>query len=397
MNVVNFFENKLPAIAVSINGIQQNISESTIEIEVYPTIPFIGSFIIFNIGGGTLEGSIFCDNNIIFEVNNFKGNNVTINYNINISIASQETINTEAIISSNGGEYTIKFVIKVKPPTIFFHDFPINSLKSFFEFWKTQPTLAKKIFIKHDFYLWLYAINYEYIDIYEQFRNDPNKERGISNFFVFNKLKDPPRLSLVSQVITYNINPYIQDKYNGTITINRQGDGFIDEGIKYNAPWLTFTKHNITTSDFKNSNSINLEYIIDRNLLQKRVQHCFITLTSGSGRVTIKTSIKNFLELKLNGNYLSTRGAFSLYAKNNTNEPISIEVEALDNFIKFEKSVYIINNEMHIPFEIRLSTLQLAQKSIRRRPVFTSIIRVKSKYRDKKFFQDIKLIVGDFK
>lgn len=396
MIVKDYFENKLPIIAVTNNGLQEQY-ETVINLQSSPTEGYTGSFVIKNIGTGTLQGSIYTDGVIVFEQSNFNGNITEARYSLNLNLHSPEIIHTEAVIVSNGGEHTIRFIINVKPPTIYLEGFQVDSIESFYKLWTQNPVLAKKIFIKHDFYLWLYAINYEYMDIYEQFRNDPNKERGINNFFVFNKLKEPAVVSLYEQNVKVVINPFKNERCTGKITVRRQFDGFTDETIECNAPWVKLSKNNITAVDFKSADEIEIPYEIDKSLVNRRVQHGEISLKTGNGKVHIKTTLLNFMEVSLSNNYACLKEELFLHIKNNTRESLKIEITPEDNFIKFEKSLYIVENEESIPFNIRLSTLQLAQKSIRKRPVFQSVIRVNSHYGDKKFFQDIKLLVGDFR
>ncbi|MCL1997012.1 MAG: DUF5717 family protein [Defluviitaleaceae bacterium] len=396
MNVLDYFENELPIISVNHNGVSEQ-RETTINLQSSPTEERVGKIIIENIGAGTLKGSIYSNSTVVFDVPHFNGNNIETRYSLNLPLNAPKEICTNVTIASNGGEHTIKFIINVLPPVLFTEGFSINDMDSFYKLWVQNPSFAKKIFMKHDFYLWLHTINYEYIDIYEQFRNDVNKERGINNFFVLNKLKNPTTTSLYEEKIQMALDPFKIEPCTGKVRVRRHGEGFTDETLKCNVPWVIFRKSSVTTADFKQSNEIEIDYEIDRKLINKRVQYGTISLETGTGEVQIKAQVLNLVDIRLNKNYAGIKDDLFLYIKNNTKEPLRIEIAPRDNFVKFDKNLYIIKTEEAIPFGLRLSTLQTAQKSIRKQPVFQSFIRVKSHYRDKKFFQDIELLVGDFK
>ena len=396
MDVFDYFESKLPIISVVHDG-QNERHETMINIKSSPTEEYSDSIVIENIGADTLKGNIYTDSTVVvFDVMYFTGNRIEMRYRLNIAMNSQKKIFTEVTIVSNGGEHVLKFEIDVMPPTLFVANYPVNDIASFYNLWEQSPTVAKNTFSKHDFYLWLYACNYKHLDIYEQFRSDTNKERGLSNFFIFNKLKTPVELYLVSEKTEILLDPLKTKKYTEKITIYREGAGFTYDTIECNVPWITLAKTSITTADFKQDNKIEVFYEIDKKLITKKIQYAIISLKLGTGQVHVKAKVPNVIDANLIKNYAGINDKMFLHIKNNVDEPLKIEIVPSDSFIEFEAAIHTIDKEETLPFSIKLSTLQLAQKNIRKRPVFQSSIRIKSSYQDKKFFQDIELIVGDF-
>jgi len=396
MNVYDIFESQLPIINVKTHG-DIPINSNKINLKASYGSNNSGSFFITNIGHGTLSGSIYSDNTIIFQENNFLGNNIEIFYSINVQAGAGDTLYTEVVIASNGGEVTLEFIIEIVPPTLIAHNRQMENLKDFYEFWLDNPSFGKKIFAKHDFLFWLYQQNYEYMDIYEEFRNDANKDRGISNFFVFNSLIEPASLALVNKTVSLNINPYKNEDYSGHIQVARKNLGFINEKLEHKAPWLKLEKYEITHGDFPNKEDIlKIGYKIDKSLIYNKSEEDTVHISGSTGKVKFKVNLLKFLEASLESNYLTLKDEYYLKVKNNTDHKLNIEITSTGNFLKFEKEAYTINDQLEIPFFARLSTLQLAQKSIRKIPVFHTNIRIKSSYKDKNFYEDIKLTIGDF-
>ena len=390
MNVIDYFENPLPIIEVT--------SEKEVVVFTSWVSGYTGSILLQNIGEGTLQGKVYSNNNIVFERTEFKGNNVELGYNVNVAnVVGNDTIHTNVVISSNGGESIIKFIINIQSPQLNCDGFNVSNLQEFYDCYVNAPTIAKKHFIKHDFLMWLYAIGYEYMDIYEQFSKDPNKERGISNFFVFNNLQTRGELNIINETINIKINPYKSEKIKGFISISKEGNGYIKETITATAPWLVLDTYDISSQDFKDNDVISVGFTIDTAKIQNKTQYCHITIPKKEQCVTLKVTMGGFIEATLVGNYQPLKDEFILHIKSNVTEPLAIEIEPQDPLVKFEKTAYTITNEESIPFNVKLTTLQMAQKTIKKRPVFSTIIRVKSKYKDKRFFKDIDLTVGDFK
>lgn len=399
MDLVQYFEKPLPNIFVEVLDLNcivySNNNVITLNVSVIRSQLYTGTIVIKNIGYGILNGNIYTDSLISFEASTFSGNNVAVKYNINVT-SINDNIASNVTISSNGGEYILNFIISVKPPVYFIENGTLTDIKSFYTYYTQYPIFAKKHFIKHDFLIWLYSINYENIDIYEQFSKDANKERGINNFFVYNKLQAQPTLQIKTKEIVIKINPYKKENITKSICIIKKGIGYIDETIATTVPWVKFYTNTITTKDFKEADEININYTIDETAITKRVEYGRISLNNGIGYVLIKLVVLNFIEASIPTNYLTLRDEFFISLKNNTSEAIDIEVEPKDNFVKFEKLIFTITENEDIPFFIRLNTLQMAKKSIRKRPIFTTIIRLKSTYKGKHFFKDIPFTVGDF-
>jgi len=271
----------------------------------------------------------------------------------------------------------------------------IETILDFYKYYLVEPNECKKIFVKYDFLLWLQNIKYKHIKIYEKFKSDENLNRGIDNFFVFNKIKENAKIYLLEENMQIKINPFVKEDYKGEFLLIKDGEGYICEEIVTNVPWIHISKKIINTNDFKLQNELKIEFTIDKNILQKKSEYGEINILGQIQKINIQVVTLNFLEVELK--YFNETSKNIIYLKNNTKNSLNIEIKTLDDFVKFEKEIYTIEEEKEeVPFDIILSSFQLAQKNLKRKHTFSSKIKIKSNYGDYKFFKDISIEVGDF-
>ena len=392
MDVKNLFEYPLPII---------NKEQNKIFIEASKIHK--GTLTIKNDGGSVLEGRIMSNSHfLVFEPEYFNGNICEIDYTMDLNIYNTEDmIHADAVIVSNGGEHTIKFLIKITPHILETKEgHKITSLKDYLTLYKKNSIAAKQLFASYDFMVWLYESGYEYMDLYEHFKSDANKERGLNNFFIFNKLKNKSILSLKDEDINIKINPYVGKIYTGVITVKKVGFGFIQEKLvlENKSPWLKLEKEEITAGDFKTSDTINIAYTIDKSLIRKNIENDTVMLTNGIGKVNVSVAVSKFLGVKLEREYIDIKDNGYIIVNNYSGQPIDIEIIPKDSFLKFESNAYKINRNVKLEFNIKLSKTQLLfQKSIIKKPIFETEIDVKSYFQDKTYIKTLKLTVGNFK
>lgn len=394
MDIADFFEYELPIITIDTNNADFVDNEATINIKASVSENYHGIINISNIGGGKLEGNIYGEKSISFDKTEFSENQVSIKYTINLT-KDIETV--EVIITSNGGEYFLKFQIETSSTILYIDGYSIHNLIDFYKYFEKDSIVAKKIFVNHDFLLWLHAINYPHIEVYEHIRSDSNKDRAINNFFVFNKLKEHSKVVLNPDEIFIKINPFIQEEYSGSFKINLIGTGYVCETLNTNSKYIKLEKEHITTSDFKNNSTIEIGFTIDKINIEKTLSLAKINLTGCKNTFNIRTKILDPLEINLINNYSHINKDLELHVSNNTSKPIKIDIEPEDSFIKLDSSTYIIEKTMNIPIYIRLSKLMQAQKTMKKRDIFTSYLRITSNFQNKNIYKNIQIIVGDFK
>lgn len=387
VSVYEQFENKLP---------QAETSKKELDVFVRQGEIYVDELMIHNVGGGTLEGQVYFGPYIESDKTKITGNMCRIKYKIDLSHSTTKTLYSEIVFATNGGEVVVKVTIHVGGTVLSVEGHTIETLADFYQFCRKNQSVGKKIFVHQEFLNWLGRLDYAYIDIYEQFRKDPIKERGINNFFVFNKFKENPKLVLESKKIELIEDPFRPESYQGELTIRRMGWGFVDERLMADVPWIKLEKQNVLTADFKDSDNLIIPFTVPKENIYGKNKAGKITLSHSAGAVDVRIKMLKILEVEIDKNYQTHKDVMYLCVKNNTKDEIRLEVQAKDAFVKFEEDNYLVGEMLNIPFNIKLSTLQLAQKSIKKVPVFESWIRVKATYKDKKFFEDIKIVLGDF-
>lgn len=390
MDVQNIFEYPLPIINKDVNKIIIETSKF-----------YQGNIVIKNDGEGTLEGRIMTSSNFLsFDTEYFTGNYIEITYTIDLGVYNTDNkIVTEAFIMSNGGEHIIEFFIKRIPYILSTEDgHKIITIKDFFSFSKKNPYSALSLFKSHSFKEWLNSINYEYIDLYIHFLNDPNIERGIDSFFILNKLKYKPTLSLISDKVNINLNPYINKKYMGFISIKRSGQGYIEDRllIKNKAKWLKIEKEYITSADFKSNNTISIGYSIDESLINKKVEYDTLLLEGGEGSINVTVSILNYLNVCFEKDYMDIKDTGYIIINNYSEDEVYVELVPKDSFLKFEKVIYKVGRYLRVSFNVKLSPLQIAQRSLKKRPIFKTEVLVTSYYKGEAYKKNLNLVIGNF-
>ncbi|MCL1924002.1 MAG: DUF5717 family protein [Defluviitaleaceae bacterium] len=256
----------------------------------------------------------------------------------------------------------------------------VYTIKDFYTLWQKDKNLAKRIFYYKEFELWLLKLRYPFMHFFEIFLKDANKERGLSNFFSFNKLKEETILNIEL------------DEDSKEIKITKTGEDFLEEPIHTEAPWIILDKTHITNKDFEPYGTAKIAYSIN-NKKARKTEYAKVYI--GKYFVEIKNIEKNFLEIELLTNYKSPDSEMKLLVKNNTKLPITINIETKE-IVKFEKTKYTIEEEpLIITFKIKLSALQIARKTLGKTLIFKELIRIHSRFENRRFYKDIPITVGD--
>ncbi len=396
MDIIEQLEHQLPIIGLDTNRIV--IETSGV---------FDGSFTVFNTGGGTLAGTISCnEQSISFTPASFSGNRVRIVYKFALSSYAQGTvINTEAVLISNGGERVVPIVIKVVPHAFVTTDgSKLTSLREFYQYAKKNATQAGNIVYSQTFKSWLLDINYEYIDIYETIIKDTNKERALENFFLLNKLKKPANITVSTNAIKHEIFYNSKDILSSSFYVTKHGFGYFSSDIyvENKSNWLIVSKNAITSSDFKKSETedtrpvetaavnyyINTALVKDKNVSDK----IFI---GDNVEVTVSVRRKAPLNVSLSKEAFSYDDSGSLVIVNNCGKDIALDVSVKDSYIKFEGKRYFAEDKTEIPFRVKLSGLQLTQVAILKQAYIVTEIYLKATVDDAVFKKTIKVVIGN--
>ena len=321
-----------------------------------------GSFEVFNIGEGQLEGRIDAAADFLsFPVDTFVGNKVNIDYSLNLEGLSGEH-KVKAVITSNGGEKIVTFDVKVNPAAIVRGDAKIATLEHFMDYLRKNPVDGRRMFGQKDFMIWLFNMGYPSMDIYERFAADPNKERAVDNFLIFNGLKNKAGIVAEQTDIAVNIS-HGESVVTGGMRLRKTTWGFAeaDLNVRQGVDWLKVTKSHITSSDFDESNMAEVDYIVMTDEIKRRDMAIVDVATSGGTVASIRfqCNISGAFEARLDREayYFEDRGKLLLH--NNTGRDLMIDIYC-ENFVKFEAQRYFIGKYAEIDFQIKFSSLKAA-------------------------------------
>ena len=198
MSMESIYEYPMPCVETGTNKIAMNVRNNSAR----------GYIDVWNSGGGLLEGSITSNTDCITFVNEeFKGNNVRIEYKVNTLMYKKgDMIRSSLFISSNGGEKIISVIINVLEEVLETKNGGyISNIKEFMGYARKNPIEARKMLGSNDFLIWVKRTGFEHTDILEHIINDANKERALDNFFVLCGLKAKSRIEIIPKEIKHTM------------------------------------------------------------------------------------------------------------------------------------------------------------------------------------------------
>jgi hypothetical protein len=369
MNRLAHLENPAPKIALSADRIDAQGSE-LVE----------GSFEVFNIGEGELEGRIDAAADFLsFGADSFAGNKVNIDYSLNLQGLTGEH-KVAAVITSNGGEKIVSFNVKVNPPAIVRGDAKIATLEHFVEYLRKNPVEGRRLFGQKDFMIWLFNMGYPSMDIYERLAADPNKERAVDNFLIFNGLKNKAAIVAQQTDIVAGIG-HDESVVTGGINLRKTTWGFAEANlhVRKGADWLKVTKSRVSTADFGEDNMAEMDYIIMADEIKRR-DVAIVDVVTDSGAtssIRLQCNVSGAFEARLDKEayFFEDRGRLLLH--NNTGRDLMIDIYC-ENFIKFEAQRYFIGKYAEIDFQIRFSSLKAATLAFKKQLRAETFIHIRA-------------------
>ncbi len=364
-----------------------------------------GSITLKNNGGGILEGQIFSNSNLLsFHPESFQfEESLVVHFSLNMDYFREgDQIQTECVITSNGGEIVIPTIIKFtkgllltrtkeKDSTV-----KISDLKGFVSYAKKNPVAARALFNSHEFMIWLFDIGYEPMNVYEKFLKDTNKERSLEKFLLFNKLKNRVALEFTQPKLEYII-PSGTKEYKETITVKKTGWGYADCLIYSDQHWLLVQPEKLTSASFDEGGLARVQLSMDTEAFEQAAE-ATLFLSQGVGLPALKSislSVKKsrpFL-FSINQEAFASNDKGYLTIENLCGADSFVEVFSPDSFVKLEAKRYPLRDRVMIPFTIKLSALQSAQMSFKKQPYLEGVISMKIVLNYKVHKKDLKLKV----
>ncbi|MCL2753240.1 MAG: DUF5717 family protein [Defluviitaleaceae bacterium] len=355
-----------------------NISERKISLRGFGLI--YGNVEISNAGEGNLVGSILPVADFLsFSPKNFEGNRIDAEYTLDLTGLSGEII-TSAVVVTNGGEKTIDFHIAINPPDVLtWEGYVMTEISDFASYAREHPIAARSLFGRQDFMLWLINMNYPAMDIYERFIKDPNKERALDNFLVFNGAKVKAKILAETKDAAHSIS-ISDDVVTGSIVLRKTTWGFAEAAIEVEGEkkWIKLDKNKITSADFDSENLCQAHYIIFPEHSTGR-ETAVITLNADGieQKIHIRASFAAAFSARLDKQSFFFEDKGKLIVENNTGHDLLIDISC-ENFVKFAAKRYHISKTAEIDFEIKFSSFKTATMSFKRQNYAESYINVVS-------------------
>ena len=82
--------------------------------------------------------------------------------------------------------------------------------------------------------------------------------------------------------------------------------------------------------------------------------------------------------------------------ENNASEPVQVKIFCKEAFVNFSQTMYEVEEQLQIPFTIRLPALQSAQLLFSRIPSLSAKIEVAAFYKDKQVKKTLRLAAGEW-
>lgn len=384
------FEAPLPVLSIDIDALNIETKDK-----------YDSSFVIRNTGGGILNGKVLsrCPG-LSFSPVEWESNRQTITYTFNAAkagLATGESIDGFIFISSNGGEIEVPLTARLTKTSVTTAEgLTIANLQDFFEYAKTHPAQARRLFTDSEFYMLLLGIGYEYMEVYESLHKDSNRERAMDNFFILSGLKGKTTLSVCEPCPEFVQKADDGEVIHGSIKVQKSDTGYIESPIstQNNSPWLTCYASKLIQSDFDEDLVANVNFSIDPHKIATSYAREIVTIGMESTEIVYRRTAPVVVQASRTAFRYEDKGMVAII--NNTGADIKIEVFCPESYIRFTARSYIVGAYAEIPFEIKLSAFLSAQLFFRKTPYMKTSVEVKAIYGGQVYKKVIPLVVGEW-
>ncbi len=392
MEILEQFEYALPRVA-----------SDTEKLVIESYMDFDGRIRLTNAGGGTLRGTITANSPLIrFEPAKFHGNDITVNFTYLLDTDHRtEVIQTEALVTSNGGELRIPIIIRIATPLITDDGERLAALKDFCNYVKRKPNPARQLFMRPSFVEWLMNLNFEpaELDFYEKLCEDVNRERAVDNFLIMQKQKARCHLRLLKTDVYVDIRAFEKNIITGEIAFERVGWGFLEAKllIPKSCKWVMLSDYEINGASFDDSGICRINYFIDTAKLPANYAEQAVIITGESQRdleFQIIAHVMKPVDAQLSKVCYLMEDSGELIITNNSARDLLIELESSETFVKLSNTRFYLAKSARIPFDVRMSMLQSAQLMLTKQPTIKTTITL-TYQAGKRYIERIPIYIGD--
>jgi len=384
------FETPLPTLNISIDAFNIETKDN-----------YNSSFVIRNTGGGILNGKILsrCPG-LIFDPCEWDGNRQTVTYTFSAAkagLATGESIEGHVFVSSNGGEARLPVVARLTKMSVTTTEgLTIANLQDFFEYAKTHPAQARRLFVDSEFYMLLLGLGYEYMEVYESLHKDSNRERAMDNFFILSGLKGRTTISVYDTCLEFDRKSDENEVIHGSIKVQKSDTGYIESPIvvQNNSPWLSCYASRLIQSDFDQDLVASVNFSIDPSKITTSYAREAVTIGTEQTEIVYRRTAPVIVRINRTAFRYEDKGVLEII--NNTGADVKIEVFCPDSYVRFAARSYIVGAYAEIPFEIKLSAFLSAQLFFRKTPYMKTVVEVKAVADGQVHKKTTPLVIGEW-
>ncbi|MCL2171001.1 MAG: DUF5717 family protein [Defluviitaleaceae bacterium] len=375
-------------------------SPLSVAIEAFGT--YEGRLVLENVGPGELFGRIYANSPaLVLPFEEFRGNRIEIDYILNLDgYKKGDRLQWRMVIISNGGEAVIPFDVRVTAPAIVTRDgFAISSLGQFAQYAQDSPIAARQIFTQQNFLMWLFNSGYKYMDIYENFTMDPNKERAVDNFLIINGLKTKVQIKpdFAESDLDISLSLDSEPKAYG-LKFRRVGWGYGEANLNVvsGGEWFSLSRTKLVCADFDEDNAAWADFIILPDKISGHHDCAHIDITDDSGhteQIAVHVRFKRAFEVRPDREVLNAEDRGVIAIINNTGAELKLEVVPSHSWIKFGSKNYIVSGEGRLPFEVKNTAMKGGGFTFRRHMSAEGSITLRAVYENRVYTQIVKLMV----
>jgi len=238
-------------------------------------------------------------------------------------------------------------------------------------------------------------MGYPNMDIYERFAADPNKERALDNFLVFNGNKHKAKILPEETVILHSIGMW-EDAVTGSIALRKTTWGYAEATLEVTEgeKWFKLTQTKAGGGDFDRDNAAQIHYMILPREMGEARETALVTLKAGGDefKIYVYCSPAAAFEAHLDRQTFGFDDEGKLHIKNNMGRDLMVDISS-EAFVRFEAQRYLIGKNAEIDFAVKYSSFKAATLIFKRHLAVQTFINIVAIDSGRSFARKMKLEV----
>ncbi len=276
----------VPILEASVYSIDLSIEAGSV---------FDGEFEIASLNNIEMKGIIYSTHeSFVIVNNNFVSAREVIHYKINASNCNEsDHIKGLINIVSNGGEYSIKYNIKIEANSLKTSEGRMKNLFHFANFVQLNYEEAIKVFFSEEFKKVFLLKDYKLSAVYDGLIKTTDKQRALEEFLIYVNKKNNTSISLDSYEKNIDIKEErIERNEFYRVTISKNNWGYVDIDINTKGDFIIPFVNNVKAKNFEDNN-YDFLYSIDLKKLNAGNNYAQIIFKTYDNEIIYNVLVKN--------------------------------------------------------------------------------------------------------